>query len=97
MREFFSVDSRHTNQFIDLQCGSFDWFLLVFPDSSFQTERFYPSEHMVWIGHRWEVQMTSYTSLLSFEGLKLRSRLKISSRPAYKGMSFFLILDEEPL
>ena len=33
--------------------------------------------------------MTSYMSLLSSEGLKLRSRLKISSRPAYTGMSFF--------
>ena len=45
--------------------------------------------------------MTSYASLLSSEGLKLRSRLKISSRPAYTGMSFgffiFLILDKEPL
>ena len=28
-------------------------------------------------------------SLMSSEGLKLRSRLKISSRPAYTGMSFF--------
>ena len=47
--------------------------------------------------------MTSYPLLLPLEGLTLRlRRLKISSRPAYTGMSFVLfcfleILDEEPL
>ena len=35
--------------------------------------------------------MTSYASLLFPEGLTLRSRLKISSRPANMGMSSFLL------
>ena len=89
LRTPFSKDSPHTNQFIDLQCGSVDRFLRVLTNITFRTERFYPSGHMVWIEHKWEVQLTSYMSLLSSEGLKLRSRLKISSRPAYTGMSFF--------
>ena len=47
--------------------------------------------------------MTSYPLLLPLEGLTLRlRRLKISSSPAYTGMSFvsfclFEILDEEAL
>ena len=52
---------------------------------------------MICIGHKEEVQMTFHASLLYSEGLKLRSRLKICSRPAYMGMPFFEILDEEPL
>ena len=78
VQQFFSVDPRHKSQFIGLQCGSVDWFLLVFTVSNFGTERFYSSGHMVSIGHRWEVQMTSYAPLLSSEGLKLRSRLKMN-------------------
>ena len=35
--------------------------------------------------------MTSYATLLSPEGLTLRSRLKISSRPANMGKSSFLL------
>ena len=44
--------------------------------------------------------MTPYASFLSPEGLTLRSRLKISSRPAYTGMSFYFfkkVLDDKPL
>ena len=33
--------------------------------------------------------MTSNVSMLSSEGLKLRSRLKVSSCPPYMRMSFF--------
>ena len=54
-RILFSKDSCHTNRFIDLQRGSVDWFLLAFTDSNFRTERFYPSVHLVWIWHKWEV------------------------------------------
>ena len=88
-RIHFSKDSCYTNQFIDLQWGLVDWFPRVFTDSNFSTERFYP---MVWIGDEWEVQMTSNKSLLSPEGLKLRSHLKISSRPAYTGTFLLLLL-----
>ena len=38
--------------------------------------------------------MTSYVSLLSSEGLKLRSCLKISSHPAYTEVSFFFFFFE---
>ena len=53
---------------------------------------------MVLTRHKCKVQMTSYASLLCSEGLKLRSHLKTSSRPAYTKVSFFFeILNEEPL